>query len=129
MNKMMILFVSFILMVTSGCTSGNGIARKNYGIENPSAYKVLQSKPDADIFMYKGTVYCSGIDWVNELNLTKDVQITKISQNNKDGLHFEDGTANHLSIGTRIYSVKERGDILIAETEKGDVRYYHLVEG
>jgi hypothetical protein len=79
--------------------------------------------------MYKDTIYNAGVPWVDELKLTKDIQVTEISHQSNDDKDFKNGTANKLEGGTKIFRVKERNDILIAETEKGDIRFYKLVEG
>ncbi|WP_143111606.1 hypothetical protein [Paenibacillus sp. BC26] len=79
--------------------------------------------------MYKDTIYNAGVPWVDELKLTKGIQVTEISHQSNDDNDFKNGTANKLEVGTKIFRVKERNDILMAETEKGDIRFYQLVEG
>ncbi|MBD0380967.1 hypothetical protein [Paenibacillus sedimenti] len=98
-------------------------------IGNPTAQEVLRMDSNANIFMYKDTIYNAGIPWVDELKLTRDIQITEITNQSNNGKAFNNGTANKLSDGTKIFRVKERNDILIAETERGDIRFYQLVEG
>lgn len=98
-------------------------------IGNPNADKVLKMDPNANILMYQNIVYNAGVQWVNDLKLTKDKLVTEITQQSEDGKDFENGTANKLTLGTKIYSVKDRNDILIAETKDGDIRFYNLVEG
>ncbi|KRE49841.1 hypothetical protein [Paenibacillus sp. Soil724D2] len=86
--------------------------------------------PNANVFMCKDTIYKAGIPWVDELKLTKDIQVTEITHQSNKGKAFKNGTANKLAVGTKIFRVKERNDILIAETEGGeDIRFYQLVEG
>ncbi|KRF05536.1 hypothetical protein ASG89_20630 [Paenibacillus sp. Soil766] len=82
----------------------------------------------ANIFMHKDTIYIAGVPWVDELKLTKDMQVTEIRHRSNDK-DLKNGTANKLEVGTKIFRVKERNDILIAETEKGDIRFNQLVEG
>jgi len=98
-------------------------------IGNPTAEKVLRMDPKASIFMYQDMIYNSGVDWVNNLELSKDKEITEITEQRENGKEFKNGTANKLKAGTKIFNVKERNDILIAETEDGDIRFYNLVEG
>jgi hypothetical protein len=114
--------ILYLLFIISACTSTNTIG-------NPSAQDVLRMDPKATVFMYKDTIYNAGIPWVDELKLTKDIQVTEITHQSKNGKAFKNGTANNLVVGTKIYRVKERNDILLAETEKGDIRFYQLVEG
>ncbi|WP_219836837.1 hypothetical protein [Paenibacillus sp. R14(2021)] len=96
---------------------------------NPTAEEALRMDPDANIFMYNDTIFNTGVPWVDELMLTKDKQVTEISKQKSNGKDFKNGTANKLAKGTKIYRVKERQDILIAETKDGDLRYYNLIEG
>ncbi|MFD1775998.1 hypothetical protein [Paenibacillus rhizophilus] len=124
MRKLMI-FILFLL-VLAGCNLNQG---PNNTTRNPTAEEVLRMDRNANIFMYKNTIYNAGIDWVNKLELSKDKEITEIIELREDGKEFKDGTANKLVVGTKIFSVKERNDILIAETKDGDIRFYKLVEG
>ncbi|MNY71591.1 hypothetical protein D3C86_2099660 [compost metagenome] len=61
--------------------------------------------------------------------LTKDKEITEVIEQRKDGKEFKNRTANKLEAGTKIFSAKERNDIIIAETADGEVRFYNLIEG
>jgi hypothetical protein len=78
---------------------------------------------------HEGIIYKAGVSWVDELELTKDQYITEIVEQSDDGKDFINGTANKLAVGTKIFKVKDRRDILIAETEDGDIRFLKLVEG
>lgn len=130
MKKAAICFLcAVVLFVLSGCGSLNTSQQEVVTIGNPTAGEVLSLNPEANIFMYSDTIYMADVEWVNELELTKDRAVTEIVKQTNDVHEFENGTANHLKAGTKIYRVKERGDILIAETEEGDVRFYQLVEG
>jgi hypothetical protein len=117
-----IAYILVFLFILSACSSTETIG-------NPNAQDVLKIEAKANIFMYKDTIYKAGISWVDELKLTKDIQITEITLQRIKGKDFKNGTANILTVGTKIYRVKERNDIIIAETEQGDVRFYQLVEG
>ncbi len=98
-------------------------------IGNPTAQEVLRMDSNANIFMYKDTIYNAGVPWVDELKLTKGIQVTEITHQSNNGKAFNNGSANKLEVGTKIFRVKERNDILIAETGRGDIRFYQLVEG
>jgi hypothetical protein len=123
-----LIFILFIVVIT-GCNAEISFGRNTGG--NPTAEEVLKMNPNASILMYNNIIYQSGIDWVNELELTKDKQITKIIEQRVDGNDFDNGTANKLIAGTKIFSVKENNNngILIAETKDGDIRFYSLIEG
>ncbi|MHA6261528.1 hypothetical protein ACXYMX_16835 [Sporosarcina sp. CAU 1771] len=78
-----------------------------------SKKQVLKLNPDADIFEFDGSVYKTGVDWIEEEKLTKDEQIGEISE----------GMATKLPVGAKIFSPKERRDILIVEYDKKEKRY------
>lgn len=123
------IFLLFLTPSLIGCNSNNSSSIHGNVTGNPTANEILSKNPNASIFMYSTVIYIAGVDWVDELQLSKDQYITEITKQSDNGKDFVDGTANKLAIGTRIYSVKERNDILIAETENGDIRFYKLVEG
>lgn len=136
MRKLIIFFV--FLIILAGCNSSKEVNNRENSamgnnevlmIGNPNADKVLKMDPNANILMYQNIVYNAGVQWVNDLKITKDKLVTEITQQSEDGKDFENGTANKLTVGTKIYSVKERNDILIAATKHGDIRFYNLVEG
>lgn len=122
----LLLIIIMVLLALSGCKADQ---TQTHSTSNPTAEEVLSDNPNANIFMYKETIYNAGVSWVDELELTKDQLITEIIKKSDNRNGYVDGTANKLSVGTKIYSVKERGDILIAETPDGDIRFYNLVEG
>ncbi|CAM4364701.1 hypothetical protein [Paenibacillus typhae] len=121
----MIIAVAMFVWVLSGCGLNSGSNTTG----NPTANDVLSTNPDANIFMYQDIIYSAGINWVDELTLTKDKEITEVKEQRKDGKEFRNGTANKLKAGTKIFSAKERNDIIIAETADGEVRFYSLIEG
>ena len=75
--------------------------------------QVLELDPDADIFELKDRVYKVNKDWVEKEQLTKEKQVGEIL----------DGMATKLPIGAKIFSVKERNDILIVEYDDIELRY------
>ncbi|MFF2887360.1 hypothetical protein [Paenibacillus sp. NPDC057967] len=121
-------------LVLAGCNASTEKMEEKksssqYNMGNPTPQEVLEGRPDANIMMVQDIVLLSGIDWVNEEELTKDELLLEITLQTDDAAKFVNGAANELPVGTKVYRVKERGDILIADTDKGDVRYYKLVEG
>lgn len=118
-----------IMLILAGCNSSNSPVTGESSTSNPTAEDILLDNPHANIFMFTDIIYKAGIPWVDELELHKDQVVTEIIEQSDEGKEFKSGTANQLPVGTKIYSCKERGDVFIAETEGGDIRFYGLVEG
>jgi len=97
-------------------------------IDTIDAEEVLRLDPDADIFQYDGVIYKTNIYWVEELSLTKDVQIGEIKTKNDANTDFNNEMSNKPSVGAKIFSAKERGDILIVESEGAVLKYLAIVE-
>ena len=97
--------------------------------KNPDAIEVLRLDPQADIFQWEGLIYQTNIDWVNEIKLTKHKSIGEIEEMYDNKNNFTDGMANKLSIGAKIFSTKERKDILLVEYEGKTKTYLALGEG
>lgn len=112
----------------SGCSS-KGETTTVITIDSIDSEEVLTLDSDADIFQYDGVIYKTNIDWVEELPLTKDVQIGEIKTKNDANTDFNDEMSNKLPVGAKIFSVKERGDILIVEFEGDIKKYLAVVEG
>ena len=98
-------------------------------IDNPTAEEILASLPDADIFVYGNVVYEAGIDWVDDLKLTKAEEAGTIAKQVGKGEAVEELYANRLPEGTKLYWAAERKDVLLAKTKKGFKKYYAIVEG
>ena len=103
--KKIIMLLSVFLF--AGCT---GISEKQGYLTKA---QVIKGNPEANYFEIDGKVYVTGIDWLEEVELTKHEVIGEI----------EDGMASNLPVGTKIYIPKERGDILIAEDNGIEIRY------
>ncbi|PAE31231.1 hypothetical protein CHI06_29150, partial [Bacillus sp. 7884-1] len=76
----------------TGCSNGGETTKVS--IDRINAEEVLSLDPDADIFQYEGVIYKTNIDWVEELSLTKDVQIGEIKTKNDTDTDFKDEMAN-----------------------------------
>jgi hypothetical protein len=126
-QKLFYIFIVLILFTITGCS--NGGETPNVTIDSIDAEEVLTLDPYADIFQYDGVIYKTNIDWVEELTLTKDVQIGEIKTKNDTHTDFKDEMANKLPVGAMIFGVKERGDILIVELEGEILKYLAIVEG
>jgi len=119
--------IALALFMISGCNIQKGTATVSN--ESIDAKEVLTLDSDADIFQYDGVIYKTNIDWVEELSLTKDVQIGEIKTNNDTDTKFKDEMSNKLPVGAKIFSTKEREDILIVESEGEIKKYLAIVEG
>jgi hypothetical protein len=122
-----LFYVVIALGLFTGCSNEGETAKVS--IDNIDAEEVLRLDDDADIFQYEGVIYKANIDWVEELPLTKDVQIGEIRTKNDTDTDFKDEMANKLPVGAKIFSAKERGDILIVELEGESLKYLAIVEG
>ncbi|MEC0282098.1 hypothetical protein SAMN04489762_1853 [Terribacillus saccharophilus] len=98
-------------------------------IGNPTAEEILEMEEDADILQFDGAVYQTGMDWLEEEDVTKKEKVGQIESSSTDGPTFEDGTSTHLPVGTSIYSVNENESILLAEVNGEFIRYSILAEG
>lgn len=107
LSTVLILFL--IPSILIGCTGSPG--QNEGGVL--SKEQVLKLNPDADIFEFDGKVYSTGVDWIEEEELIKDEQIGEISE----------GMVNKLPVGAKIFSPKERRDILIVEYDGKEKRY------
>jgi hypothetical protein len=126
-QKVFYVLIALTLFTITGCS--NGGETNKVTIDSIDAKEVLTLDPDADIFQYDGVIYKTNIDWVEELSLTKDVQIGEISTRNDTNTDFKDEMANKLPVGAKIFSAQERGDILIVESEGEILKYLAIVEG
>ena len=126
-KKLFCCLIALALFIITGCN----IQRETttVSIDSIDAEEVLTLNSNADIFQYDGVIYQTNIDWVEELTLTKDIQIGEIKTKNDANTDFKDEMSNKLPVGAKIFSAKERGDIFIVES-KGEVKkYLAIVEG
>jgi hypothetical protein len=126
-QKLFFVMIALTLFTITGCSNGGETAKVS--IDRIDDEEVLRLDPDADIFQYEGVIYKTNIDWVEELSLTKDVQIGEIKTKKSTNTDFKDEMANKLPVGAKIFSAKERGDILIVEVEGEILKYLAIVEG
>ncbi len=122
-KKLFYGLIAVALFIITGCST------TTVTIDRIDAEEVLSLDPDADIFQYNGVIYKTNIDWVEELSLTKVVQIGEIQTKNDANANFNDLMSNKLPIGAKIFSAKGRGDILIVEVEGEIKKYLAVVEG
>ena len=126
------LFIGFLmtLFIFVGCSNPTDTEEMVYESKEPDAKEVLTLDPEADIFQYKGLIYQTGIDWVEEVSLTKDQEIGEIKVKNEQDTHFEDGMSNKLAPGSKIFSSKEKGESMVLVESDGQLlKYLALSEG
>ncbi len=126
-QRLLYVLITLFLLLMTGCSNNGEIS--NVTIDSIDAEEVLSLWKDADIFQYDGVIYMSNIDWVEDLSLTKNKQIGEIKIKNETNTDFKDEMSNKLPVGTKIYSTKERNDILIVEYEGEILKYLAIVEG
>ncbi|MEK5146687.1 hypothetical protein SAMN05421670_1115 [Psychrobacillus psychrotolerans] len=126
-QKLFYVLIALPFLMISGCSNDGEVTTVT--IDSIDAEEILKLDSNADIFQYDGVIYKTNIDWVEELSLTKGVQIGEIKTKNDANTNFKDEMSNKLPVGAKIFSAKERGDILIVESEGEIKKYLVIVEG
>lgn len=126
-QKLFYVLIALPFLMISGCSNDGEVTTVT--IDSIDAEEILKLDSNADIFQYDGVIYKNNIDWVEELSLTKGVQIGEIKTKNDANTNFKDEMSNKLPVGAKIFSAKERGDILIVESEGEIKKYLVIVEG
>lgn len=126
-QKLFYVLIALPFLMISGCSNDGEVTTVT--IDSIDVEEILKLDSNADIFQYDGVIYKTNIDWVEELSLTKDVQIGEIKTKNDANTNFKDEMSNKLPVGAKIFSAKERGDILIVESEGEIKKYLVIVEG
>jgi hypothetical protein len=117
------LSILFIFLV--GC--GNGYS-SSPSTSNPTPNDYLKNE-DADIFFLDGIVYSNAqdVEWVTELEYTLGEQIGEVTKQTDKASGFENGTANKLPVGTKIYETDTPAYIVIVNDK--EIPYLKMVEG
>lgn len=127
MNKInLVIFLGFISLFLFACGQSE---TKTTSSAPPTIEEELENDATSDLFLKDGIVYKTGIDWVDDLTLTQDELIGEIQSQSSIPSKFINYTSTILPIGSKIYSAKERNDLLIVQTTKGMKYYYQLSEG
>ena len=123
--------VVFVLLAAVGCSNSPGTGKiEVHETGNPDAKETLTLDPEADIFQFDGVIYKTGIDWVEELTLTKDEKVGEIKTRNDTDTNFENEMSNKLPVGAKIFStIEKEGPILLVESEGKILKYLALLEG
>ncbi|MFS0749345.1 hypothetical protein [Oceanobacillus sp. 1P07AA] len=119
---MIIIFVPIFTL--TGCTEEEEKAVTN----NPTPYEFLQNE-NADIFLLDDFVFsnATNIEWVQEEDYTRGDEIGEISYQSNNAKDFENGTANKLPVGTKIYETDTQ--VYIAIVDNREIPYLKMVEG
>ncbi|WP_052245762.1 hypothetical protein [Sporosarcina sp. ZBG7A] len=113
------------VLVLTSCTSESGTITEPTS-KPPDSDEVLRQEPDADILQWQGSVYQADVEWIQELELTKNELLGEILYNSQIPEDFQDGTATKLPIGSVIYSTNEGGMYVLVEVD-GELRKYLLL--
>lgn len=113
------------VLVLTSCKSESGTITEPTS-KPPDSDEVLRQEPDADILQWQGSVYQADVEWIQELELTKNELLGEILYNSQIPEDFQDGTATKLPIGSMIYSTNEGGMYVLVEVD-GELRKYLLL--
>lgn len=123
MKKNKVLFIFFtLLFLLSGCST---ISSSNLSPET-----LLKDEPDADFFIMNSIIYVNAIDveWVKEIPLKEGKFLGKINNTGVKS-NFKDWDATKLDIGTEIYELATRNNIVIIKIDNNYMPYLKYVEG
>lgn len=122
----LIIFLSFISVFLFACEHSDTKATSS---APPTIEEELKNDANSDLFLKDKIIYKTSIDWVDELTLTQDELVGEIQRQSSIPSEFINYTSTMLPIGSKVYSAKERDDVLIVQTTKGMKYYYQLSEG
>jgi hypothetical protein len=127
-RTIVILFMFGLIFYLTGCIEKEETIVSS---SNPKAKEILKLDPSADFFQWNGVIYKTNIDWVDELIETKGEKVGEITEvtPTPENVIYKNGMSNKLPVGTEIYSVAGRSDIVIAEYEGKLKMYLAIVEG
>lgn len=122
MSKVVAGLAVVLVVSVVGCSNSLEMGKLEvHTTGNPTANEILTLKPEADIFQFEGVIYSTGIDWVEELTLTKGRQIGEIKTRINTDTNFENDMSNKLPVGAKIFStIEKEGPILLVEYN-GDI--------
>lgn len=126
MFKMIKLITLLMLIImVSGCS----VPKVYTVVDSTPTPKKLLEEPDADIFVLDGAVYSNAedVDWVMESDFSIGELVGEITKRSDQAGDFENGTANRLPIGTKIYGGGHGFVIAIVGVKK--IPYLRMVEG
>ena len=124
-----LVLISVLSFTIIGCSNEGKTTTSTETFDSIDAEEVITLDPDADIFQFDGVIYKTNIEWVEDLTITKDSQIGEIKTKNEKDTNFKNEVSNKLPVGTKIFSTKERNDILVVEVDGELRKYLAIVEG
>lgn len=91
---------------------------------------VLKDNPNADFLIIDNTVYknVEDVQWVKDIPLKKGNFLGKTNKT-KVKRNFKNWNATSLDIGTEVYKLEGREDIVLAKKEDKYIPYIRYVEG
>lgn len=104
-QKLFYVLIALPFLMISGCSNDGEVTTVT--IDSIDAEEILKLDSNADIFQYDGVIYKTNIDWVEELSLTKGVQIGEIKTKNDANTNFKDEMSNKLPVGAKIFLPKK----------------------
>lgn len=121
MNRwLLVVCMILLLVVLTGC---------NTGYKGNPTPKDFLGNAGADIFVLDEIVHSNAqdVDWVQDLDYTVVEQVAEITKQSSKAWNFKSGTANKLSVGTKIYNTDS--GFLIAIVEGVEIPYLAMYEG
>jgi hypothetical protein len=117
-----------LLILAAGCTDDRTDYPETAVIKNPGPEHFLD-RADADIFLLGGVVYSNAeqIDWVKEREYALGELAGEIVKQAQSADEFENGTANKLPVGTKIYETD--AGFCVAVVNGKEIPYLKMVEG
>lgn len=119
--KGIILFLLLASLIT-GCFRST----KNNAIPE----EVLKENPNADFLIIDNTVYknVEDVQWVRDISVKEGSVLGRINKT-KVKRNFKNWSATMLDIGTEVYKLEGREDIVLAKKEDKYIPYIKYVEG
>lgn len=97
---------------------------------NATPEVLLKTNTNADFFIMDNTVYKNAIDidWVKGISVKEGSALGRINKT-KVKRNFKNWNATVLGVGTEIYKVEDRQDIVLAKKDDKYIPYIKYVEG
>lgn len=92
--------------------------------------EVLKTDTNADFFIMENTVYknAEDVQWVKDISV-KDINLLGRINKTKVKRNFKNWNATVLGVGTEIYKLEDRQDIVLAKKDDKYIPYIKYVEG
>ncbi|EQB85841.1 hypothetical protein J2Z44_002279 [Clostridium punense] len=97
---------------------------------NATSEVLLKTNTNADFFIMDNTVYKNAIDidWVKGISVKEGSALGRINKT-KVKRNFKNWNATVLGVGTEIYKLEDRQDIVLAKKDDKYIPYIKYVEG